>query len=47
MKQESFWSACEAITGPATVELEWKQLAGEHYEAAKAFLRPMQELATR
>ncbi|MDH7602254.1 MAG: hypothetical protein QHI38_08920 [Armatimonadota bacterium] len=47
MRQESFWSACEAITGPATVELEWKQLAGEHYEAAKAFLRPMQELATR
>jgi hypothetical protein len=47
MKQKSFWSACEMIIGPATVELEWKQLAGEEYEAAKVFLRPMQELATR
>jgi hypothetical protein len=47
MEKNSFWSACEAITGPAAVELEWKQLAGEHYEAAKVFLRPMQELATR
>lgn len=47
MRLKSFWSACEAITGPATVEIEWKQLAGEHYEAAKVFLRPMQELATR
>lgn len=47
MRRESFWSACEAITGPATVETEWKQLAGEHYEAARMFLRPMQELATR
>lgn len=47
MRRESFWSACEAITGPATVEIEWKQLAGEQYEAARMFLRPMQELATR
>jgi len=47
MKHKSFWSACEAIIGPAAVELEWKQLAGEEYEAAKVFLRPMQELATR
>jgi len=47
MKQESFWSACEMLVGPAAVELEWKQLAGEEYEAAKVFLRPMQELATR
>jgi len=35
------------IIGPAAVELEWKQLAGEEYEGAKVFLRPMQELATR
>ncbi len=47
MKQGSFWSACEMLVGPAAVELDWKQLAGEEYEAAKAFLRPMQELATR
>lgn len=43
----SFWSACGMLVGPAAVELEWRQLAGEEYEAAKVFLRPMQELATR
>gem|GEM_PF-2787808 len=47
MRQESFWWACEMLAGPAAVELDWKQLAGEEYEAAKAFLRSMQELATR
>ena len=46
MKQKSFWSACEMRIGPAAVELEWRQLAGEEYEAARVFLRPMQTLAT-
>lgn len=45
-EKRSFWSACEVL-GPATVELEWKRLAGEEYEAGKMFLRPMQQLATR
>ncbi|MCL5103669.1 MAG: hypothetical protein M1133_06085, partial [Armatimonadetes bacterium] len=30
---------------PASVESEWRRLAGEEYEAGKAFLRPRQELA--
>ena len=47
MRVKNFWSACEAITVPATVEIEWKQFAGEQYDAARVFLRPMQELATR
>lgn len=47
MKQKNFWSACEMLVGPAAVEFDWKQLAGEDYEGAKVFLRPMQELATR
>lgn len=46
MRDRSFWSACEMLVGPAAVELDWKQLAGEEYEAARAFLSPMRDLAT-
>jgi hypothetical protein len=46
MDRKGFWAACERLSGPATVELEWRQLAGDEYDAAKVFLRPMQELAT-
>lgn len=34
------------LSGPSAVEFEWRLLAGEDYDAAKVFLRPMQELAT-
>ncbi|MCE5314044.1 MAG: hypothetical protein ABFD49_07215 [Armatimonadota bacterium] len=46
-KKQSFWSACETLVGPAAVEYEWKRLAGEDFEAAKVFLQPMQNAATR
>ncbi|MCE5322414.1 hypothetical protein LLG46_03745 [bacterium] len=45
MDRQGFWTACEKLTGPAAVELQWRQLAGDEYNAAKAFLRPTQELA--
>ncbi len=41
-----FWSACETLIGPAAVEAEWKQHAGDNYEAARVFLRPLQDPAT-
>lgn len=41
-----FWSACETLIGPAAVEAEWRQHAGGDYEAARVFLRPVQEPAT-
>lgn len=41
-----FWAACETLIGQAAVEAEWKRLAGDDYNAAKAFLRPLQEHAT-
>lgn len=46
MAKRGFWSACEILGDPATVEAEWKQLAGDDYEAARTFLRPAEELAT-
>lgn len=45
MELKGFWAACEMLVGQSAVEAEWRRLAGEEYEAAKAFLRPMQELA--
>lgn len=45
MDRQGFWAACEKLTGPAAVELQWRQLAGDEYDAAKVFLRPTQELA--
>lgn len=47
MELRAFWSACEALVGPAAVEAEWKRLAGDDYDAARVFLRPVQEAATR
>jgi len=46
MELRSFWLACETAIGQAAVEVEWKRLAGDDYQAARAFLRPRQELAT-
>jgi hypothetical protein len=45
MEQSSFWQACEMLWEPATVDAEWRRLAGQDYEPGKAFLRPMQQLA--
>ncbi|MHB9036382.1 MAG: hypothetical protein ACYC64_06920 [Armatimonadota bacterium] len=45
MECNGFWYACDMLVGPSAVEAEWRQLAGDEYEAGKAFLRPMQELA--
>lgn len=46
MDRRGFWAACERLSGPAAVELQWRQLAGDEYDAAKVLLRPMQELAS-
>ncbi|MHB9038977.1 MAG: hypothetical protein ACYC64_20250 [Armatimonadota bacterium] len=45
MECKGFWYACDMLVGPSAVVAEWRQLAGDEYEAAKVFLRPMQELA--
>lgn len=47
MELRAFWSACEALVGPAAVGAEWKRLAGDDYDAARVFLRPVQEAAAR
>lgn len=45
MGRRGFWAACEILSGPAAVELHWRQLAGDEYDAAKVLIRPRQELA--